>query len=105
MNYAKAVKVARAISGLQQQELAEAAGLDPSYLSLIEVGKRRPSVTAIEKIARGLGIPSHLLMLLASEPEDLKGVDAAEITRASESLARLLIHQPSTPKGRKPRKP
>src|SRR5712692_5771149 len=103
MNYAKALKVARALSGLQQQELAEAAGLDPSYLSLIEMGKRKPSVTAIEKVARGLGIPTHLFMLLASEPEDLKEADSTEINRASESLARLFIHQAPRPKGPKPK--
>lgn len=103
MNYAKALKVARAISGLQQQELAEAAGLDPSYLSLIEMGKRKPSVAAIEKVARGLSIPTHLFMLLASEPEDLEGADAAEINRASESLARLLLHHTPPSKVRKPK--
>jgi transcriptional regulator with XRE-family HTH domain len=104
MNYAKALKVARAISGLQQQELAQAAGLDPSYLSLIEMGKRKPSVTAIEKMARGLGIPTHLFMLLASEPEDLKTADEGEINRVSESLARLLLHQAPQSKGRKPKR-
>jgi Predicted transcription factor, homolog of eukaryotic MBF1 len=91
MNYSKALKVARAMSGLQRKELADRAGLDASYVSLIELGKRKPSLSAIEKLSRALGIPQHLFTLLASEPEDLTISDPTELQRASESLARYLI--------------
>jgi transcriptional regulator with XRE-family HTH domain len=96
MNYARALKIARAISGVQQKELAKTAGLDPSYLSLIEMGKRKPSLAAIEKLTSALGIPNHLFTLLASEPKDLKTADTTELNRASESLARLLISHGQT---------
>ena len=91
MDYGRALKVARAISGLQQKELAEKSGLDASYLSLLEMGKRKPSLSAITKLTRALGIPQHLFTLLASEPDDLKIADPIEMQRAAESLARFLL--------------
>ena len=46
MDYGKALRIGRAIAGLQQRELAELAEIDPSHNSLIEVGKRKPSSSA-----------------------------------------------------------
>jgi XRE family transcriptional regulator of biofilm formation len=91
MDYGKALKIARAISGTQQKELAQAAGLDASYVSLIEMGKRAPSLAAIKKLSDALGMPVHLLTLLASEPQDLDISDAGELHRVAESLANLLL--------------
>src|ERR1700722_9696467 len=92
MDYGKALRIARAIAGLQQKELAELAKLDPSHISLIEVGKRMPSVAAIDKLAKALQMPKHLLMLLAAEPEDLDDLnDPKELERAAQSLAQLLL--------------
>ncbi|HXO05150.1 MAG TPA: helix-turn-helix transcriptional regulator [Candidatus Sulfotelmatobacter sp.] len=89
------MRIARAIAGLQQKELAELAKLDPSHISLIEVGKRVPSVGAIKKLAEALQIPKHLLMLLAAEPEDLDLNDPKEVERAAQSLAQLLLRNAS----------
>jgi transcriptional regulator with XRE-family HTH domain len=102
MNYSKALKVARAISGLQQKELAERAELDASYLSLIELGKRKPSLSAIDKLSRALGIPQHLFVLLASEADDLSIADPIELQRAAESLARYLISGMGIKHGQEP---
>ena len=44
-----------------QEALAERVGLDRSYVAGIEAGLRNPSVKALAKIARGIGITlSHL---------------------------------------------
>jgi transcriptional regulator with XRE-family HTH domain len=91
MNYGRALKIARALSDLEQQELASLAGLDSSHVSLIEQGKRNPTITTLEKIAKGLGVPYHLLTVLAAEPKDLKNVRASEIRELGELLARLLL--------------
>jgi transcriptional regulator with XRE-family HTH domain len=91
MDYGKAFRIARAIGGFQQKELAEIAELDPSHISLIEKGKRNPSVGTIKKIANALQIPEHLLTLLAAEPEDLDIQDPQELQRAVSSLAELLL--------------
>ncbi len=91
MDYGKALKIARAISGLQQKELAVLAGLAPSYVSLLEMGKRKPSVGAIRKLSHALKVPTHLLTLLAAEDDDLTLVEPTELKRVGESLAELLL--------------
>lgn len=95
MNYGKAIRVARALAGLQQKELASRAGLDPSHISLIEQGKRNPSVEALEKLATALGIPPHLLTLLGSEQADIQGIGESEMRGIAETLAKLLLQSPS----------
>jgi transcriptional regulator with XRE-family HTH domain len=93
MDYGKALRIARAIAGLQQKELAELAEIDPSHVSLIEKGKRKPSVDTIEKLAAALQIPEDLLMLLAADPQDLDVKDPKELERAVHSLADLLLRR------------
>jgi transcriptional regulator with XRE-family HTH domain len=91
MNYGKALKIGRAVAGISQKELASKAELDPSHVSLIEKGQRKPSVGAVHKLAEALEIPEHLFTLLAAEPNDLRNIDAPELGRISESLARYVI--------------
>jgi transcriptional regulator with XRE-family HTH domain len=93
VDYGKALRIARAASGIQQQELAQRAGLTPSYVSLVEMGKRNPSIGAINKLSRALEVPPHLLTLLATEPEDTDLVDAKELESLGESLVRLLLRK------------
>ena len=95
MDYSKALKVARAISGLSQKELAEKSGLDPSHISLIEKGQRKPSVSALTKLSGALGIPDHLFTLLAAEPQDLAHTSPDELSRIAESLTEFLVGKPS----------
>ncbi len=54
--FGNAVRVARTTAGLTQEELAERAGLDRSYIGGVERGDRNPTLIVIEKIAGGLGI-------------------------------------------------
>lgn len=102
MDYSKALKVARAIAGLQQKELAERSGLDPSHISLMEKGRRKPSVEAITKLCNALHIPDHLFTLLAAEPQDLIHVSPEELSRISGSLTQFLVG--SKDDGPKPKK-
>lgn len=90
MNYGKAIRTARAAVGLKQHELAKRADITKSHLSLIEAGKRTPSLEALESLARELGVPVHLLMLLASEPKDLPRKHGDDISEASGALLRIL---------------
>jgi transcriptional regulator with XRE-family HTH domain len=94
MNYGKAFKVIRAITGLRQKELAQLLHIDPSYISLIERGTRKPSMTTLEALAAKISIPVHLITLLASEEADLKGATAEELNLVGESLAQLLLKGP-----------
>jgi len=53
-------------SNLSQEKLAELAGLDSTYISGIERGKRNPSLVAIVQLASALRIsPGELFVGLA----------------------------------------
>lgn len=45
-----------------QEDLAERAELDRSYIAGIEAGLRNPSIKAVAKIARGLGLTLSALL-------------------------------------------
>lgn len=47
---------------LTQEELAHRADLDYSYINQIENGKRNPSMEAVEKIAKALGVKAKDLI-------------------------------------------
>jgi transcriptional regulator with XRE-family HTH domain len=104
MDYSKAVRIARAVSGLQQRELAKKAGLDPSHVSLIEKGSRKPSIGAIGKICRALGIPEPVFTMLAAEAQDLKGMNEKEIEQLGGYLARFVTSDEATSKPVRKRK-
>jgi transcriptional regulator with XRE-family HTH domain len=87
-DYAKAFRVIRAAFGLQQGDLAERIGISASQLSLIEKGKRQPSLRVIGNLASTVGIPTSLVTLLASSPHEIANQDVSELASA---LLRLLV--------------
>ena len=89
MDYSKAFRVIRAAFGLRQLELARRLSIGPSQLSLIEAGKRQPSLKTVEDLARAFRIPKALVVLLASEPSELE--DDLDVTDLSRALLRLLV--------------
>jgi transcriptional regulator with XRE-family HTH domain len=91
MNYSKAIRVARALADVPQRELARRVAIDASLVSMLESGKRRPSLATLEKIAAALGIPFHLFTLLASEPEDIRGADKDVVHQLAMGLTNLLL--------------
>jgi transcriptional regulator with XRE-family HTH domain len=104
MDYGRAIRILRAIAGLQQRELATIAGVDASLISMIEKGKRKPTLASLEQIAGAFKVPQHLFTLLAAEPKDLKTAHPYELQKASESLARMLLTNASKSKPRKIRR-
>lgn len=42
--------------GLSQEAYADVAGIHRTYVSDIERGARNPTITVVEKLARGLGV-------------------------------------------------
>ncbi len=90
MNYGKAIRVVRAARGISQKDLAHRCDLDPSYVSLLETGARRPSMTTLELLAQKLAVPLYLLMLLGSERKDLRNVSQEQATMIGSHLLELL---------------
>ena len=54
--------------GLSQEELAHRSGLDRTYVSGIERGRRNPTVLVLEQLAEALGTTGIALL---AEPEDV----------------------------------
>lgn len=58
----QAVRRLRTERGLTQEQLAEAAGLHPRYVSDVERGQRNLGVVNVERLARALGVDLPTLM-------------------------------------------
>jgi len=54
-------------AGLSQEKLAELAGYDRTYISLIERGLRRPTIAALFNLAKPLGIAPYQLIKLVED--------------------------------------
>ena len=62
------VALRRGRLGMSQEALAEAAGLHPTYISLVERGLRCPSTRVLIALAEALGTkPSNLLASIERE--------------------------------------
>jgi transcriptional regulator with XRE-family HTH domain len=91
MNYAKAIRIARSLADLPQRDLAARVSIDPSLISMIENGKRKPTRELLERIAEALDMPFHLFALLATESDDLNADDSESIHRLAIGLSKLLL--------------
>ena len=60
--FGETVRRFRQINNQSQEELADCAGIDRSYLGAIERGEHNLALLNIIKIAKGLGISPHKLL-------------------------------------------
>jgi transcriptional regulator with XRE-family HTH domain len=99
-DYAKAFRIVRAAFGLKQSELAARMPITSSQLSLIEAGKRQPSLRVIDGLAKAVGIPAALISLLASGAEEMEKKADADISDLARALLRLLVSAKEDPQQR-----
>lgn len=57
------LKAARAKTGMSQQKLADNAGADRSYLSMLERGLQQPTLAMMLRISMALGAPPEELVI------------------------------------------
>ena len=83
VDYGKALRQARAIKELKQEVLADAAGISSNYVSMIEQGKRKPSVDVLEGLAKALSVPVWVFVVLGSAdvPDGVRSAAMAELTK------------------------
>jgi transcriptional regulator with XRE-family HTH domain len=95
-NYAKAFRIIRAAFGLRQSELADRMPISASQLSLIEAGKRQPSLKVVNALAHAVGVPAALVTLLASTTQEVEDRpdDISDLARA---LLKLLVSAKEEP--------
>ena len=95
LNYGHAIKMARTARSFTQKQLAERLDVAASFVSLLESGKRKPSVDTLEQVCSALEVPMHLLVLMASSEKELQRVDEAEARALSSHLLRILTSSKS----------
>ena len=54
---------------MNQLDLATKARINQGFLSQVEKDRREPSLTVIKRIARALGVPLQILLLLSCQTE------------------------------------
>lgn len=64
------IRTLRNARGMSQEKLAEAAGVHPTYISDIELGKTKVNVCIINQIAKALGLRLSELFEVAAEVDD-----------------------------------
>ncbi len=63
VEFGKRIKELREATGLSQEKFALKIGMDRTYYSSVENGKRNISLVNIKKIADGLGVSLHELFI------------------------------------------
>lgn len=96
-DYARAFRIIRAAFGLRQAELAARVSITASQLSLIEAGKRQPSLRVVDGLARAVGMPAALITLLASTPNDIDSKADEDISDLARALLRMLVSAKEDP--------
>lgn len=79
------IKEARQTKGLTQEQLAERAGVSPTYISVIERGLKSPQLDTFVPVCNALEVSADALLM------DV--VDAAATAQSNE-IAELLRDQP-----------
>lgn len=90
MNIGHALKVCRSAKKLSLGELAGLTDLSPSYLSMIESGKREPTLSSIDKIAGAMGVPTPILLFLAADTSEIGGIDPETSRRLSAAVLAVM---------------
>lgn len=62
LNIGRTIKVLRTSAGLKQLELADRVKVSPNYLSLVEAGRKEPSLSLLKKISNALDVPLAFLV-------------------------------------------
>jgi transcriptional regulator with XRE-family HTH domain len=63
MTLGSAIKLIRTAKGVKQRTLATELNVSSNYLSLIEVGKREPSISFLRSLANELKVPIGMFFL------------------------------------------
>jgi transcriptional regulator with XRE-family HTH domain len=69
------IRQIRTKRGLTQADAARRACISPSYWALIEQGKREPNLTVVDAVGAVLGVPTSILVFLASDMAELEVLD------------------------------
>ena len=72
MNVIATIRSLREDKKMSQAQLASLAGLSTTYISLVESGKKSPTLKSLQKISKALGIPFPILSFMSLDEQDIK---------------------------------
>jgi transcriptional regulator with XRE-family HTH domain len=87
MNIGSTLKLLRVASDLKQSSLAKDLNITANYLSLVENGKKEPSLTFLKKFSQRLNIPLGYFLWIA-----LEDISLPEELNLKDKMARLLVN-------------
>ena len=87
MTLGNAIKLIRTARGFKQRELAKRLGKTANYLSLIESGKREPSVSFLKDLARELTVPVGVFFLW--QDQEYTKLNSPDLREFRELMAKL----------------
>lgn len=90
MNIGKSIKELRKRNNLTQVNFAKAIGVTGSYVSLIESGKKKPSLDVLEKISKALSTPLPVIFWFSVETTDIKEEKKEAYKILKHSIDRLI---------------
>ena len=97
MNIGQRIRKRRELLNITQQELAQALGVTPQHISVVEQDKRVPSLTFLTKLAEKLGVSIDYLVSgkatqgeIVLDPFIAIKADKRLTTRAKRGLIALL---------------
>jgi transcriptional regulator with XRE-family HTH domain len=103
MNIGTAIRTLRASAGLKQHELAARAHLTGAAVSLIESGRRDPSLKSLAAIADALQIPGSVLVAVAladAHPKQTPGEVDKLLEPLVEAARRMVVVNKMRDEGR-----
>ena len=84
------IRSLRAAAGLKQKELAKRVGISASMLSLIEAGRREPTIKLLKQMSHALGIPTAAMFAVALADDDRSEANTPHAEKLRASAENLL---------------
>lgn len=88
MEIGRSIRLLRTARGISQKELAETVGCSNNYLSLVERGRRTPSIRFVDQIGTALDVPTSQLFALADDDVDIRDPTRRQLV---DKLKRLIL--------------
>ena len=88
INFGNTIRTYRKKKDLTQVELALRLGIEPTYLSAIENGRRDPSLTLVRQIGKAISVPPEILFWDAIQTEDVVSEKDRRVVDAAKSIIR-----------------
>jgi transcriptional regulator with XRE-family HTH domain len=84
------IRIIRQAKRISLGDLAKRAKVSIAFLSLLEHGRREPSLLVLRRLAKALEIPSEVLIILSQPRGGTLEAQGAESKRLTRSIVKLM---------------